>query len=303
MTDGVVWAASSEVRPSETGLADIADVRTTPPFVSFDRAIHVLGALLDDMPEATLLGRAITGNLRVMHEPSRLAVLARLRSGNFAAAVFPLFDGRGLPTAPLIHQCAEEHSGVALFAICTSPPTRASALLAAARAGARVIVSPSVSELAAILRDLSRAAVHGVAMTRGRLHDVEPCFLRDVLAVATQTVGENGDVRTFAASLQVSTRTLSRKLGQAGLPSPRMLLAAARLLCASAEMECFPNRDAAMCARLSGFPNTRRMLRSARQYAVPIGGDREQPRFPRFSETLEAVVNALGGHLKTESQR
>jgi hypothetical protein len=259
----------------------------------------VLGALLDAMPEAALLGRATTDNLRVTHEASRLAVLARLRSGNFDAVVFPVFDGRGLPSAPLIQQCAVEHSGLALFAICTLPPPRAGGLLAAARAGARVIVSPSVSELTALLCDASRAAVQRVVVTRGSFRGVEPRFLRDVLAVATQTVGENARVGTFAASLHVSTRTLSRKLRQAGLPSPRTLLAAARLLSACAEMESFPGRDAAASARLSGFANTGRLVRTARQYAVPIGGDRRHPRFPRFSDALVAVVRTLGGRLKS----
>lgn len=261
--------------------------------------IHVLGALLGEMPEAVLLGRAVTDTLRLVHEPSRLDVLARLRSGDFDAVVFPVLDGRGLPTAPLIQQCAAEHARLVLFAVCCSPPARASALLAAARAGARVLVSPSVPDLTALLRDLSRAGVPPVVVARGSLHGVEPPFLRDVLATAILTVGENGRVGAFAASLNVSTRTLSRQLRQAGLPSPRALLAAARLLCACAEVESLSNRGAAASARPSGIANTRRLVRTARQYAVPVGGDRLHPSLPCFSDALVAVVTALGGRLAT----
>src|SRR4051794_544927 len=111
--------------------------------------VRVLGALLGDMPEAALLARAASETLHVAQESSRFAVVARLHSGDFDAVVFPVVDARGLPTAPLIQQCVREHSRSTLFAICCSPPLRANALLAAARAGARVVVSPSVSELTA----------------------------------------------------------------------------------------------------------------------------------------------------------
>jgi hypothetical protein len=267
----------------------------TPPLQ--EKQVHVLGALLGDMPEAALLSRAVTGSLRVAHETSRLDVLARLRGGDFDAVVFPVLDGRGLPTAPLIQQCAAEHARVVLLAVCCAPPARASAVLAAARAGARVIVSPSVPELTALLCDISPATVQRLVVTRASLHGVEPRFLRDVLATATQAAAESGRVGAFAASLNVSTRTLSRQLRRAGLPSPRELLAVARLLLACAEMESLLIRDAETIARLSGFATTRRLVRTARQYGVPVGGDRRHPSLPRFSDALVAVVTTLGGRL------
>jgi len=298
MTDGLAHATEFELRRRETGRAHLAVDRMSRSFPSRDREIHVLGALLGDMPEGSLLERATVDILRVTHEASRLALLARLRSGDFDAVVFPVLDDSGLPTAPLIHQCATEHSSLALFAICSAPPPRASALLAAARAGARVIVSPSPSELTVLLRDLSPAAGQRVVVTRGSFGSVAPCFLRDVLAVATETVGANGRVGNFAAALNVSTRTLSRKLRQAGLPSPRTLLAAARLLCACAEMESFPGRDPATSARLSGFASIGRLTHTAHQYAVAVGGDRRHPRLPGFIDALAAVVSTLGGRLE-----
>jgi len=298
MTGETGPAAAREVDSYDTGRAHTVRDRMTLLSPRQGGSIHVLGALLDEMPEATLLGGASTETLRVTHEPSRLAVLARLRSGHYDAVVFPVLDGRGLPTAPLIHQCALEHAGLALIAICYAPPARASALLAAARAGARVIVPPSVTELTSLLRDLSRQAVERVVVARGSLQGVEPPFLRDVLVVATETAGVNGRVATFAAALNVSTRTLSRQLRQAGLPSPRALLAAARLLVACAELDSFPGRDAAASARLSGV-RARRLMRTARQYAVLVAGDHVHPSFPHFGDALAAVVTTLGGHLET----
>jgi hypothetical protein len=258
--------------------------------------IRVLGALLDDMPEGALLERAASETLHVAHEPSRLAVLARLRSGDFDAVVFPLVDGRGLPTAPLIQQCAAEHAGSVCIAICCSPPLRANALLAAARAGARVVVAPSVSELAALLGECSDAAGRRDVVARRTLQGVEPQFLRDILASATRTVGEHGQVRAFAASLDVSTRTLSRQLRHAGLPSPRAVLAVARLLLACAALESVPDGEGGASAPLAGLAGVRQLRRIARQYAVPIGGGR-QPTFPRFSVALDAVVRRLGGQV------
>jgi hypothetical protein len=269
----------------------------TPP--SHGKQIHVLGALLENAPEAPLLGGAITDALHVAHEPSRVAVVARLRSSDFDAVVFPVLDGRGLPTAPLILQCAAEYPRLLLLAVCCAPPARASALLAAARAGAHVIVSPSVPELRALLCDLSPPGARRPIVTRGDFDRVEPRFLRDVLGAASQTVAENGRVGDFAATLHVSARTLSRRLRQAGLPSPRALLAAGALLCACAGLESLPNRDAAAGARLPELASARHLMRIARRYGVPVGGDRRHPSLPCFSDALAAVVTTLGGRLST----
>jgi hypothetical protein len=263
-----------------------------------EREIQVLGALLGEMPEATLLERSIAAPLHVAHEPSRSAVLVRLRAGGYDAVVFPIFDGCGLPTAPLIQQCAQEHPDVALLAICCAPPARAGALLAAARAGARVVVAPSAPELSALLHDLSRRAVRRVAMKHASLDGVEPPFLREVLVIAVRTALEGGQVATFAANLNISTRTLSRRLHNAGLPSARALVAAARMLRACADKESMPSRDAATTARLSGFANTHRLMQTAHRYAVPVGANPRRPSLPPYDDALVAVVAALGGHLE-----
>jgi len=257
--------------------------------------IRLLGALLDDMPEAALLARAVTKAVHVVHEPSRLAVLARLRGGDFDVVVFPVVDAHGLPTAPLIQQCAAEHSRSALFAICSAPPLRANALLAAARAGAQVLVAPGEAELNALLTDrLGAVAPHDA--TRRTLEAIEPPFLRAILAGATRTAGENGHVGSFAASLDVSTRTLSRQLRRAGLPSPRAMLAVARLLVACAARESSADADGAASARPDAATSPRQLKRIARQFAVPLG-DGRHPTLPRFSDVLGAVVRRLGGQL------
>jgi hypothetical protein len=286
-THGAIWPI----------LRQVAHTMTLPSLVD-QGDIQVLGALLDEMPEATLLGRSIPNLLHVAHEPSRGAVLARIRTGDYAAVVFPIFDGSGLPTAPLIQQCAQEHSDLALIAICCAPPARAGALLAAARAGARVVVAPSAPELAALLNDVSRRAVQRVAVTQVTLDGVEPPFLREVLAIAVRTVLEGGHVATFAGYLNISTRTLSRRLHNAGIPSARALLAAARVLRACAARESVPCRDAATTARLAGFANTHRLMRTARQYAVPVGADLRHPSLPPYGDALVAVVGVLGGHVE-----
>jgi len=262
----------------------------TPPPVEN----RVLAALLEDMPEAALLAEAAGDALQLTHEPSRLAVLSRLRMGAFDAVVFPVVDGQGLPTAPLIEQCAVEHSRTALFAICCTPPRRANALLAAARAGARVVVSPSASELAVLLGD-SPSPNAGQDVTRRTLQSVEPPFLRDILASATRTVVANGHVDSFAASLDVSVRTLGRQLRRAGLPSPRAVLGVARLLLACAATEPPPDGEGSASPRLAAA-DPRHLKRIARQYAVPYGEGRP-PRLPRFNEALAAVVRRLGGQL------
>lgn len=259
--------------------------------------IHVLGALLDAVPEAALLTYVAADALRIVHEPSRAAVLARLRTGEFDAAVFPIFDGSGLPTAPLIQQCAHENADLALLAICCAPPESTSALLAAARAGARVIVCPSAPELSALLRETSRRPAQRPEITRESFERVEPAMLRDVMTVAAEVVVQGGHVSALASRLNVSSRTLVRHLHTAGLPSARTFLAVARVLWACAAVESAAGRDIAVTARLCGFGSTYRLIRTARQYAVRVGGSTAHPIFPSYGEALAAVVGAVGGRL------
>jgi len=260
--------------------------------------IHVLGALLDAVPEASLLTHASAEALQIVHEPSRIAVLTRLRADAYDAVVFPVFDGSGLPTAPLIQQCAHENADLPLLAICCEPPEGTTALLAAARAGARVVVAPSPLELSALLRDTARRSAPRPDFTHQRFHGVAPPMLRDVLTVATDVVVEGGHVTALASRLNVSPRTLVRHLRTAGLPSARTLLGAARVLWACATMESAPGRDIAGTARLCGFGATSRMIRAARQYAVLVGGSAVHPIFPSWSDALAAVVGAVGGRLE-----
>jgi hypothetical protein len=270
----------------------------TVSFLPRDKEPHILSALLEEMPEASVLRHATGAMLHVVHERSRVAVLARLRTREHDVVVFPILDEHGLPTAPLILQCAQEHSDVVLIAICCAPPPRAGALLAAARAGARVVVAPSAPELTALLCESWRRATQRAELTRASLGGVEPCLLRDVLAVAARVVVEGGHVATFAAYLNISTRTLSRRLHDAGLASSRSFLAAARVLWACAAMEAAPSPDARATARLCGFGNTTRLMYAARKYAVPVGGDPSHPILPRYGDALATVVSTLGGHLE-----
>jgi transcriptional regulator GlxA family with amidase domain len=208
-----------------------------------------------------------------------------------------VFDGSGLPTAPLIQQCAHENADLALLAICCEPPESTSALLAAARAGARVVVGPSASELRALLRETSRRHPQRPDFSRESFQGVEPAMLRDVLTIAAEVVVEGGHVGALASRLNVSPRTLVRHLHAAGLPSARTLLGVARVLWACAIVESAPSRDMAVTARLCGFATTSRMLRAARHYAVAVGGSANHPILPSYDEALAAAVGAVGGRL------
>jgi len=285
-TNGANWPIAATTCPNDDGTAS-----------GRDDAIRVLGVLLGELPEAALLERAICEPLHLVHEPSRSAVLARLRAGEYGLAVFPIIDRSGLPTSPLIDQCMQEHADLALIAICCTPPQRAGPLLAAARAGARVVVAPSAPELTALLRESARPPAQRVVPTRASLQGIEPGFLREALGVAAQVVVEGGHVAAFAAALNVSTRTLTRQLHNAGLAPPRALLAAARLLWACAVRESARSEDATTVARLSGFADANRLLSAARKYAVPVVGEGKHPRLPRYDDVLAAVVKALGGHI------
>jgi AraC-like DNA-binding protein len=260
------------------------------------RPFRVLGALLGASSESTLLRQAVRPPAELRRIEDRLHVLTMVREYAPDVIVFAAQDSNRLPTAPLIDQCARERCDTRIVLLCAAPPSRSQSIIAAARAGARVLVAPTVNEFTFVLTRMARPSALERALDCEALASVQPPMLRELLCAAAKTVAEDGRVDTLAKHLQVSTRTLNRNSRRASVASPRVLLSAARLLWACALMES-ARRDMWRVARKTGFGGQQALLVEMRRYLLPLSSERHASPLPGYREALEQVVSALGGHL------
>ena len=260
------------------------------------RVVRVLGALLGESPEASLLRRAIRPPAVLRRVENRLHTLAAVREYTSDVIVFGVQDADRLPTAPLIELCARERSDSRLVLLCAAPPRRSQAILAAARVGARVLVTPTTDEITSVITRMARPSALELGLDCEALAAVQPPMLRKMLCAAAKTVAEDGRVDTLARHLQVSTRTLSRYSHHGFRATPRALLSAARLLWACALMES-ATRDMRRVAHRTGFGGQQALLVEMHRYLTPFSRERHSSSLPCYREALEQVVTALDGHL------
>ena len=258
--------------------------------------LRVLGVLLGTSAEARLLRQAVRPPMVLGSVEDRLRVLPALRELTPDVIVFGMQDRYRLPTAPLVSQCARERPGCRIVVLCAAPPRRSGAILAASRAGARVLVAPTPHELSSLFQGLARALVSEPVLDFEALTPVQPPMLRRLLCAAAMTVAGDGGVGTLARNLRVSTRTLSRYTRQTSRLPPKALLAAVRVLWACALMES-AGRDLRSVARATGFAGPDAMRLAIRRYLAPVAVDEPTTPLPSYRDALHQVVGALGGHL------
>ena len=260
------------------------------------RGLRVLAVLLGTSPEARLLRQAIRPPMVLGTVDDRLRVLPTLRELTPDVIVLGMQDRYQLPTAPLVSQCARERPGSRIVVLCAAPPRRSGAILAASRAGARVLVAPTSHELSALFQRIARSVVSEPLLDCETLTSVQPAMLRRLLCAAAKTVAGDGGVGTLARNLRVSTRTLSRYTRHTSLLPPKALLSAVRVLWACALMES-AGRDVGSVARTAGFAGPEAMRVAIRRYLAPIVADRAATALPSYRDALRQVVSTLGGHL------
>jgi AraC-like DNA-binding protein len=266
------------------------EARSQPP------AIHILAALLDGTPEAILLRKAVSPPATLHVINTRAGVLAALHGHSFDVVVFPMLGQDRLPTSPLIRMSLQHRPSRTVLLLCAAPPPRSSALLAASRAGAHVLVAPSVVDVSSALSRATRLSARDALPDCETLALVEPPILRQLLCAASKTVAENGHVGAFARHLHVSTRTLGRYTERAGLASPHALLSAARVLWACAFMES-SREDARAVALQTGFGDLHALLLAMRRHLKQLSPNGSTVRLPTYRDALRPVVGSLGGRL------
>lgn len=260
------------------------------------RTIRVLSALLGETPEAALLRQAVRPPAILQVAATRADVLTAFRAARHDVVVFGIQDHDGLPTAPLVSRCMQQRPGSAILLLCASPPPRTGALLAASRAGVRVLVAPTAVDVASAIARAARLSAVDLVPDCDSLASVQPPMLRQLLCAASKTVAEDGRVHTLARHLRVSPRSLSRHTQLASLARPRALLSAARLLWACACMES-ARYDLSAVARTTGFADPHALVLATRRHLPPLAGATSLVRLPTYHEALGHVVRSLGGRL------
>jgi hypothetical protein len=114
----------------------------------------VIGALLRGQPELTLLRKAAAGIATIELVDDRFALVATILARRPAAIVLPPYDDRRTSTAPLVLRVRREAPQVEVIVIASHPTGAGQPMLRSAKAGARVITSPTTAELQTILAAL-----------------------------------------------------------------------------------------------------------------------------------------------------
>jgi AraC-like DNA-binding protein len=263
------------------------------------RILRVLGALLGESPEASLLRHAVRPPMLLTRVEDRLRILEAVREDAPDVVVFAAHGSDRLPTAPLIDLCARARCDIQIVLLCAAPPPRSHAIIAAARVGARILVAPTANEITSVLTRMVRPSVLEWALNCEALAEVQPAMLRDLLCAAAKTVSEDGRVETLARHLRVSTRTLSRYSTQARLAPPRALLSVARLLWACALMES-SRGDVRAVARATGFRDPQALMLARLRHLTSLAGHSSALRLPPYRDALRHAVGSIGGHLKPQ---
>lgn len=159
-----------------------------------------------------------------------------MRATSADIAVFdPLLD-QPLDMAPLVH-VVRSHPCAQWLLYTQLRPDTARLLLELGSAGVRTVVFAGVDDsthhLGAVLGDLVRDSITHRAQARlMALLAPLPCRLRVVVEQCIRDDDARADVSVLAARACMTRRTVERHFMRAGLPSPKVILRAARVLTA-----------------------------------------------------------------------
>jgi AraC-like DNA-binding protein len=157
-------------------------------------------------------------------------------------------------------------------------PALAGCLLRAGRDGVRAVLTtrpPGLwADVRVALRDLRSERT--MADTAAIVGQLVPDDVRGIVEQCMREPSRHQTVAALAATLGTASRTLTRRLARAGLPSPHLLVAWARLLAAARLLED-PGRSVHGTARALGFRSTRTFRELLRRHAGVGPSDLRSP--------------------------
>lgn len=222
------------------------------------------------------------GHMGFCERAAELAPRLVASSGVGAIVVEPR-DDSGSSTAPLVGELRDAFPRIPVLAYCDHRRDRSTDILALARAGVHELVFRGVDDVRPALGSaLASAARHCTAAELlAGLRDAVPAVALPFVAYCLEHAAEPLTVQGVAAALGVHRKTLVHRCTQAGLPSPRTIIAWCRLMMAAHMLED-RGRSVEQVALTLDFPSgtaLRNMLKrhtgfGSRDVRAPGGGQR-----------------------------
>ncbi len=117
----------------------------------------IVGGLLRDQPELTVLTKAVSGIARLELVDDRVTLVSNVVALRPAALVLPAFDAARVSTAPLVLRLRREVPTVAVILFACQPSGAGQPILRAVQAGAHVVAACAARELGEMLAELLRS--------------------------------------------------------------------------------------------------------------------------------------------------
>ena len=240
------------------------------------------------------LRRAVAARFPLAHARTWVDTLATIRARPVELAVVdPLLVG--VASATEIGRLRVLFPSLPLILYTTLSPATAAVLLVLGQSGIRDVVFSRYDDHPARLREVlmqeearsaSRQLLDQVAVVLAPL----PSELRWVLEEVLRSPAELQTVQQVAARARVDRRTFERWFARLGLPSPRHLLAAARVLYAHRLLQD-PGFTIDDVAQRLGYAQTKTLQLHARAYLGLTAGEMRLTLEP--AEALERVAQSF----------
>lgn len=220
----------------------------------------------------------------------------RLRTAPPSAIVLPLRAGSEPAAEAAIREASELCPEVPVVVYCPATPS-GSAVLAAARAGAKYFAFAQEDDLTRVLRRVlgRRKRVSGAHLQAEARIGALPVLARRIIEASLSASAPPRSVPDLARALGMHSRTLRRALERRGWPPPRLMLDTGRALRALLDLsDGEPPERAASEAGFASPTAVSGVLRRLVRFAPEREGDPvESPiraQLPRLLDALERAV-------------
>jgi AraC-like DNA-binding protein len=257
--------------------------------------------LFEGRPEQGLLSSDALRPYTLVRLANRDNLVAEITARRPRIVLFPPFDGRGLPSSPLIERLRREVPDVIVGLVRTDQASLGLEVVRALRAGALVVHASEPAEL----RQALEQYLDGPPLFQSELSRLEhvltdhltnlPPLAHAMLRAAIRMGGRRDAVNRLASQFAISRRTLCRRARGSGLPAPKELVTWARLLQAGVIAERGSAKQTAI-VRAAGFCSTAVYHAALRKLLAHIAGGRSDPDAYHAITGPQEVAHAIAAN-------
>lgn len=234
----------------------------------------IVAALVWEQTARARLNDALRDQAKVRFCDRQSELLALVEHGVAGVVVLDMRDVDGASTLRSVRRVREEFPSVPVVLYCALAPTTSRDVLDFARAGVNDLVLRGVDDLRTTLRGAVQSALDHCSAKGmlGELRPLVPPSVEPFLRFCLENGRRNLTVEEVAIALGVHRKTLFDRLNAAGLPSPSLIIAWARLLTAARMLED-PGRSVEQVALLLDFPSGTSLRNMMKRYTGLRSGE------------------------------